>query len=218
MLVLALIIAWGRSTQSEVTHIMESGTWSESSVLWHKASAGSLPGLGADLAILNVFNIYAQVTSGKQSGETWKMALLDKLHIAQSLDPYFNDTYRLTEGLLAYEAGKFDKAIDILAASVPFLHQYEPLMVAAFIAHQDIHDQQLAASLARQAAMQPDAPPLALSYAAKLTSKAAGCRFAIAFLQARINVTPITYRQHILNKIKKIREGEACQQEIADSL
>lgn len=210
LLLLILAVIWGRSNQPSPLHGYETlPIYSNNSLIITRAWAGALPGLAADISVLQVFNIYNALVKNPSS-MTLKDALSNRLQIAQKMDPYFLDTYRLAEGLLAYEAKKYREAIDLLAASQSYLHTYETLLVAAFIAYQYLHDSDRAMSLAQQAAAQPDAPAMAASFAARLIHEKHGCKLAIAFLQSRMHVMPITYQKTIQRKIKALREDLSC--------
>lgn len=164
------------------------------------------------MAVLRIFNIYAQaqaVPAGDRA--PWWSALKYQLQLGQDMDPYFRDIYRLTEGLLAYEAQDMHGAINILSMSEPYLNSSEPLLVAAFIAHQELKDSMLAVSLARRAAEKPDSSALTLGFATNLIRGQSGCNAALAFLYSRLDAMPAEYRQGISRRIKRLQEGEGCQ-------
>lgn len=212
---LVLAIAWGRENTPSQLEFSPTGTpsWSENQALWHRVWAGPVPGFAADMAVLSIFNIYAQATAlPAREREPWWSALKYELQHAQSMDPYFKDVYRLTEGLLAYEAQDMKTAIHILSASEPYLHSSDPLLVAAFIAHQELKDDGLSVALARRAAQQPDASQLALGFASNIIKGQSGCRAALDFLLDRLETMPEKYQLGIKRRIKKLQEGEECQE------
>ena len=218
-LIAALIaaIGWGRSNTPPRQEFLPLTTsqWSENHALWHRAWAGPVPAFAADMAVLNIFNIYAQATATPaENREPWWSALKYQLRLGQDMDPYFRDIYRLTEGLLAYEAQDMQEAINILSLSEPYLNSSDPLLVAAFIAHQELKNDVLAIPLAIKAADKPDASPLAVGFASSLIKGQSGCRAALAFLNSRLGSVPEKYQQGIVRRIRKLQEGEECREEI----
>jgi hypothetical protein len=207
-------IIWGRSN----THVRQefsplaSSPWSEKQALWHRLWAGPVPAFAADLAVLNIFNIYAQATATPVNHRApWWAALKYQLYLGQDMDPYFRDIYRLTEGLLAYAAQDMRAAVHILSLSEPYLNSSDPLLAAAFIAHQEIKDDVQAISLAKRAADQPDNNQLALSFASNIIKGQSGCKAALAFLSSRLGTIPAKYQKGIIRRIRKLQEKEECR-------
>lgn len=213
--VLVALVSWGRSvvpTQHEMV-VAKSSLWSGEQTLWHRAWAGAVPGLAADMAILKIFNIYARAQATPvEERAPWWASLHYQLQLSQHMDPYFRDVYRLTEGLLAYEAQNMQAAIHILSMSEPYLHNSDPLLVAAFIAHQELKNNVLALSLAKRAADQPDSNLLALGFASNLIKGQSGCKVALDFLNSRLDTMPEKYQQGIIRRIKKLQEEEECRE------
>ena len=219
-LLLVLAIYWGRANTPDRQEFspIDTHKLTESQLLWRQAWAGPVPGFAADMAVLNIFNIYAQATEASaEQRAPWWAALKYQLQFGQHMDPYFRDIYRLTEGLLAYEAQEMDAAIEILSKSEPYLRSSDPLLVAAFIAHQELSNNHLALSLARRAAQQPDSNQLVLGFATRIITGQSGCLAALDFLRSRLETMPEKYRHGIIQRIRKLREGEECQKEIRDS-
>lgn len=133
------------------------------------------------------------------------------------MDPYFRDIYRLAEGLLAFEAGKMEEAVALLVKSEPFLNSSDPLLVASFIAHRELHNNKLAIDLATRATQKPDAQPLAIGYAASLLKKESGCQIAFQFLVSRFHSMPKKYQQGIKNRIKRLLLNKECEGKIQGS-
>lgn len=176
--------------------------------------AGPVPAFAADMAILNIFNIYAQATAVPvENRSVWWDALKYQLYLGQDLDPYFRDIYRLTEGLLAYEAQEMQEAIYILSMSEAYLNSSDPLLVGAFIAHQELKDDTQALPLAIKAADKPDANQIALGFAGNLIKGQSGCKAATAFLRSRLGTTAEKYQQGIIRRIRKLQEEETCHVE-----
>lgn len=214
---LIALIVWGRSTSDfQHTHIQKSVTvWSDNQILMHRAMAGPMPAIAADLAVLNIFNIYANSLQAPQSAkEYWWTQLHNQLRIGQAMDPYFRDIYRLTEGLLAYEANKMEASVDLLAKSEAYLNSSDPLLVASFIAHQELHNNELAFNLANRASQKPDAQQLAIGFASSLLKKKTGCFAAIQFLSNRLQSMPEKYQQGIKSRIRRLQESVECAKEI----
>ncbi len=211
--ILLALVVWGRSVsdiQLYAAH-QEAPVWSDKQQLFYRAWAGALPGLAADLAVLNVFNIYAESQKTVPSSRnTWWNHLHYQLRVGQIMDPYFRDIYRLTEGLLAYEANKMQESVEILSKSEPFLNSSDPLLVASFIAHQELHNDELAFDLANRASQKPDAQPFTVGYASSLLKKSNGCRAAVQFLAGRMQTMPEKYQQGIRNRIKRLQANDEC--------
>jgi hypothetical protein len=219
ILIIALIpaIGWGRSLTPDPQEFIPVNTsiWSKNQALWHHAWAGPVPGFAADMAVLNIFNIYAQAQAiPAEERAPWWLALKYQLQLGQYMDPYFRDIYRLTEGLLAYEAQDMQGAVNILSISEPYLNSSDPLLVAAFIAYQELKDNTLAVSLAKRAADKPDSSTLTLGFATSLIRGKSGCKAALAFLYSRLDVVPAKYQQGIIRHIKRLQEKEECQGKI----
>lgn len=216
-LLLIAAIAWGRSISD--THYFNkqpvANTWSSKQIYLHKAMAGSLPAVAADLAVLNIFNIYANSLQASPSEkDIWWTELYNQLRVAQTLDPYFRDIYRLTEGLLAFEANKMKEAVNILANSEAYLNSSDPLLVASFIAHQELKNHKLAFELANRAIQKPDAQHFAIGFAASLLKRERGCHAAILFLQSRMHSMPKKFQQGIINRINRLKAQKECTEEI----
>jgi len=205
-------IAWGRSVSNllPLSGISETLHWSSSQQLLDRTWAGAVPGIAADVAVLEIYNIYARARSEHGPNAPWRDQLYFELRSAQAMDPYFRDVYRLTEGLLAYEALRWKEAVDILASSSTTLNSADPLLAASFIAHQYLHNDKLAMRLARQAIKKPDASQLTIGFATALIRKRSGCKMALAFLESRLHTLPERYRQGILLMIQRYRQRKGC--------
>ena len=212
---LVAVIAWGRSVSHFAPLVGSSETlhWSSSPQLLARAWAGAVPGIAADVAVLDIYNIYARAREQHGPHAPWRDQIYFELRSAQAMDPYFRDVYRLTEGLLAYEALRWKEAVDILASSGPWLNSADPLLAASFIAHQYMHDDVLAIRLAKQAIKKPNASQLTIGFATAMIRKRSGCEMALAFLESRLHTLPRRYRQGILFKMQQLRQSKACIEE-----
>lgn len=218
---LILLVMWGRSASEVDTQhhaLAPAVEWSMQQSLMHKAVAGAMPGFAADISVLTVFDIFAlsQQLSDNERQPLWHQMYYE-IEVAQSLDPWFRDTYRLAEGLLAYEAGKMAEAVDILRQSESYLNSSDPLLVASFLAHRELHDDNLAIELATLAATKPDATPFAIGFAARLIHKQNGCDTAVMFLKSRLLAFPEEYRNSIEAKIQKIQQSPECTESFMPS-
>lgn len=212
---LVAAIAWGRSVShfTPLAGASETLHWSSSQQLLDRAWAGAVPGIASDAAVLEIFNIYARARSQHGPNAPWRDQLYFELRRAQAMDPYFHDVYRLTEGLLAYEALRWKEAVNILASSGPWLNSADPLLAASFIAHQYLHNDKLALQLARRAIKKPDASDLTIGFATALIKKRSGCEMAMAFLESRLHTLPKRYRQGIMLQMQRLRHSKACTEE-----
>ena len=212
---LLVAIVWGRSVSHfpPLAGASETLHWSSSQQLLDRAWAGAVPGIAADVAVLEIYNIYARAGREPKQNAPWRDQLDFELHRAQAMDPYFRDVYRLTEGLLAYEAQRWQEAVELLAGSEPWLNSADPLLAASFIAHQYMGDNALAIRLARKAITKPDASDLTIGFATALIRRQGGCGMALAFLETRLHTLPARYRQGILNRIQRYRQRQDCVDE-----
>lgn len=213
-LLLATIV-YGRSVSNfaPLSGASETLHWSPNQQLLDRAWAGAVPGIAADAAVLEIFNIYARAKSQRGPNAPWRDQLYFALRRAQAMDPYFKDVYRLTEGLLGYVAQRWKQAVDILASSSSSLNSSDPLLAASFIAHQYLKNNVLAISLAKQAIEKPDVSGMAIAFATVLIKKHAGCRMALAFMESRLHTLPKQYRQGILERMRQYRRSKACIEE-----
>ena len=214
-------IVWGRSA-SNMNHqsnpVFTPGSWSQQQLLLQRAMAGPLPAIAADIAVLHVFNIYAQSLDSPQLSErVWWPALYHQLRTAQAMDPYFRDVYRLTEGLLAYEAKRMAQAVELLSMSEPYLNSSDPLLVASFIAHQELHNDPLAIDLAKRASSKTDVQAFTIGYTVSLLKKRNNCHTALQFLLDRLHHIPEHFQQGIRNRIHKLQQNKQCQGEFQNS-
>lgn len=212
---LLVAIVWGRSVSHfpPLAGASETLHWSSNQQFLDRAWAGAVPGIAADAAVLEIYNIYARASAESGPNAPWRDQLDFELRRAQAMDPYFRDVYRLTEGLLAYEAQRWKEAVDLLASSEPWLNSADPLLAASFIAHQYMHDDALAIRLARRAIKKPDASDLTIGFATALIRKKGGCKMALAFLETRLHTLPERYRQGILRRIQRYRQHKDCVDE-----
>lgn len=214
-LVLALVWGRGNSPLNEELPPLHSTQWSEKQAIWLRALAGPVPAFAADIAVLNTYNIYAQARDTVAERQaSWWGALKYQLQKGQDMDPYFRDIYRLTEGLLAYEAQDMKSAIDILSRSEPYLHSSDTLLAAAFIAHQELKDNEQALTLAKRAISQPDSNALGIGFTTALIEGQSGCKAALAFLISRLNTMPEKYQQGIIRRIRKLQREKECREGI----
>jgi len=213
---LVFAISWGKSAAdfSQLHSSPSLSTWSPGIQLLTRAWAGAVPGLAADTSILKIFDIYDRIrTSPEHDRDKWWDQLSFYLHKAQSMDPYFKDAYRLTEGLLAYEGKRTYEAIGLLSASEKWLNSADPLIAASSLAHYDLNDDKLAIALATKAINKPDAQDLTIGFATSLIRQNSGCREAIAFMYSRLKLLPERYRQGITNRIKRYQHSKICARE-----
>ncbi len=188
--------------------------WDQRSELLHGMLAGPVPGFWADAAILQLFNVFdaARYTKGELRRRWWR-ELAYLLHEALSLDPRFRDGLRLTEGLLGYEPGFTEEAVDMLEQFGPNVASGEYLLVASFLAHVELHQTERALHLAAMAADKPDVGSLAQGFAAKLLLQHHGCKAALAFLEYRKSRMPQAYADQLQSRIERMRKDPACQKE-----
>jgi len=210
---LIFAISWGRNAAdfSKIHMQPNAPVWTSGQQLLTRAWAGAVPALAADFSILNIFDSYDHMRkSSHQDREKWVDQLSFQLHKAQSMDPYFKDVYRLTEGLLAYEGNRISDAIDLLSGSDPWMNSADPLIAASSLAHYDLNNDKLAISLANKAITKPDAQDLTIGFATSLIRQNSGCKEAVTFLYSRLKTLPERYRQGIVSRIKRYKQSKSC--------
>jgi len=206
LLILIAAIWWGRTVAPLPASDSTSLHWQSEQLLSSRAMAGAVPGLAADLAVLEVFNLFA----GSDSNPEWRQGLHYQLRTAQAMDPHFRDVYRLTEGLLAYEAHMWPESVALLAASETALNSADPLLAAGFIANTEMHDRAMAIDLAKRAIDKPDARNLTIGFASRLITAENGCSAALAYLQSRLKTLPERLHQSVEHRIRRLQQSDNC--------
>jgi len=194
------LVAWSHGRLGELRLSPSSPLdlrWQAAHADWHRMLAGPVPGLAADMAILEVFNLYDGAKDSQGAlRQAWWHQLSYQLHRALALDPRFHDAYRLTEGLLAYEPGFTADAVELIEQHAPMLDSGEYPLVASFLAWHELHDRARALRLARIASEKPDTAAFAAGFAAQLIRRDKGCRAAMSFLRMRARVAQGLSRRH----------------------
>ena len=176
---------------------------------WVRARAGAWPGLHADLAILHTFDADDRARACPDGNAACRSAALNRirqqLELAMLLDPSFRDTARLIEGLLGYEPGYVADAVHLIARHADALQWGEPLLIAAFLAHQELGQDRLAMHLAVQAMQDDDIASLAISFAKRLAQGGIRCHQALAFLRTRLRALPPARRHALKQRIRSLQ-------------
>lgn len=147
-----------------------------------EALAGEFKGMVANYLFLEA----ASFIGGKQdaSEKDWN-AVARLLDQSSYLDPYFKQTYRLTQSSLPWQAKRPDKAIPILERSKKHLSwDWEPGFFIGFDYFYFFKDNLKASRELMEASRVPDAPIALATLASRLASKAGQTRAAIDFLTA----------------------------------
>ncbi|WP_238701256.1 hypothetical protein [Mariprofundus erugo] len=172
-----------------------------------KMLAGPFAGSAADLDILALFSIYDTIRQ-QQTNQTdlWKK-LNERLLAAQTLDPWFADTYRLTIGLTAFHEQGASTAVELLSRGAKARSwDWELPFMAGYIAHDFLHDDARAYALMSEAIKRPDAPPLAVGLASKFLQSSEGTEASIHFLNYLKASMPAQYRDIIDARIKRLEK------------
>lgn len=174
--------------------------------------AGPTLGLGAESNLLSVFSIYWTTQKKKLSPEDQQRAwsyLAQYLKQAQSFDPWYWDTYRLTSGLLIYQKDHQQQAFDILTRGAKArAWDWEIPFVVGFLAHDLLKNDELAFRLMKLAIHRPNSPPMVLGLAARFLSKTETVDDSIRFLNALKSTLPVGYSTYIEERIKTLSEEE----------
>ncbi|MDQ6978827.1 MAG: hypothetical protein Q9M09_01470 [Mariprofundaceae bacterium] len=182
-----------------------------SSLLVQQAIAGPCLGLGAESNILSVFSVYWSIKEKNLSEDDQQKAwlyLYRYLQQAQSFDPWYWDTYRLTNGLLAYQESYQSKAVDILAQGAKARSwDWEMPFTAGFLAHDQLKDDVRAFHLMKLAINREGAPPMLVGLAARFLNKTATESDTVDFLRAMKKSLPKGYTQYIDKRIDELLHG-----------
>lgn len=180
--------------------------------------AGPFKGLASDYNILSVFTMYDYIKhapldkAGKQ--QAWQQ-LSSYLHRAQSLDPWFMDTYRLTIGLLAFSEGFASDAIQMLETGSNHISwDWRLPFFAGFIAYDRLNDQKKAFEFMQKSISRPNAPPLAIGLASRFLQKEKGSEASIIFLEYMLQTMPKGYHGPIKKRIEKLKDQAASKEEV----
>jgi len=208
--IISLAIARQAQPPAETSIIVKPYTSTGYDKLIRSMQAGMLPGLGADLATLEIFSGFYQFThnSKELSQQPLRESIYRSFVISQFLDPQFLDTYRLTEGILAYGLNMPEQAVELLERGSQQLDHWETPFMASFIAYDQLHDLDRAIALAQLAGEKSDVPPLIIGYTARLINNTLGTDFAIKYLEERKRRLHKGYQQGIEKRIIKLKETQ----------
>jgi len=171
--------------------------------------AGPYLGAASDLNILSVFSTYDDIRNKRGDSELLWTQLHQRLVAAQTLDPWFWDTYRLTTGLMGFHELGASQAVQILSkGSVARYWDWESPFIAAYLAHEILHDDKHAYELMRLSIERPNAPSLAIGLAAQFLESSKGSDASIRFLQYLRLSMPAQYREVIDARIKRLQQKQ----------
>jgi len=172
-------------------------------------AAGPFKGLASDYNILAVFTMYDHIKHAPLDKPQQQLAwqhLSSYLHRAQSLDPWFMDTYRLSIGLLAFHEGFASDAVQLLKAGSSKISQDWRLpFFAGFIAYDRLNDHKMAYELMQEALRRPNTPPLAIGLASRFLMKEKGNEASLLFLEYLLQTMPKAYHGPIKKRIEKLK-------------
>ncbi len=172
-------------------------------------AAGPFKGLVSDYNILSVFTMYDHIKKKPLSQAQRKLAwqqLSSYLHNAQHLDPWFNDTYRLTVGLLAFQKGLALDAVQILNMGSDYIDwDWKLPFYAGFIAYDRLNDQKMAYEFMQEAISRPNVPPLAIGLTSHFLQKEKGHEASMMFLEYLLQTMPKAYHDPIKQRIERLK-------------
>lgn len=153
------------------------------------ALAGEFKGLVADYLLLEAANFIGSRQSFSAAPEDWD-AVARLLLKSNRLDPYFRSTYNLTQGVLPWQAHKYDETLEILELSRKHLPwDYLPGFYMGFDYHFFLKDNLKASQKLMEASRVPGAPVVLATMASRLAQKSGQTRAAIDFLAAVLKNT-----------------------------
>jgi hypothetical protein len=146
------------------------------------ALAGEFKGMVANYLLLEATSFIG--STQKATTEDWDAVerLLDQ---SSQLDPYFKQTYRVSQSTLAWDADKVEAAIGILERSEKHLPwDWQPGFFIGFDYHYFKKDNKTAARKLMETSKIPDAPLPLATLASRLASKSGQTSAAIDLLSA----------------------------------
>ncbi|RME06270.1 MAG: hypothetical protein D6816_07935 [Bacteroidetes bacterium] len=182
-----------------------------SSIWLERAIVGPCVGIGSEYALLRVFTLFDEILHPLPVSQPDLLYryLMEEIQHAQQFDPWFFDIYRLTTGIAGFTPGLQRQAVEVLQKAGKYrTWDYEPLFIAGFIAHDQLHDDELAFELMQEAARRPGAPPMLLGLAARFLDRVKGREASIAFLQQMLETMPKDYQKPILERIERLKSEE----------
>ncbi|MGD8845555.1 MAG: hypothetical protein PVI54_08595 [Desulfobacteraceae bacterium] len=166
--------------------------------------AGEFKGMVANYLVLEAASFIG--SHEKASTKDWE-ALARLLDQSNRLDPYFRQTYRLSQATLPWEAGEVEKAIAILERSRRHLPwDWEPGFFIGFDYYYFLNDNLTASQKLMEASKVPGAPIPLATLASRLASRAGHTSAAIDFLVAIYeNTDDDETREHLMLRITALR-------------
>lgn len=176
--------------------------------------AGEFKGMVANYLLLEAASFIG--SHEKASADDWE-ALTRLLDQSNRLDPYFRQTYRLSQATLPWEAGEVEKAIEILERSRKHLPwDWEPGFFIGFDYYYFLNDNMTASQKLMEASKVPCAPLPLATLASRLASRAGKTDAAIDFLVAIYkNTDDEDTREHLKQRITALRGIAALNKAIA---
>lgn len=147
-----------------------------------KALAGEFKGMVANYLLLEAASFMG--SNQEPTAEDWDATarLLDQ---SSSLDPYFKQTYRLSQSALAWEPDQLTSAITILERSRKHLTwDWQPGFFLGFDYYYFLNENLTASQKLMETSKVPGAPIALATLASRLASKSGHTGAAIAFLTA----------------------------------
>lgn len=171
--------------------------------------AGPFKGIAADFNILAVFTVYDQIKHAPldetQQQLAWQQ-LSSYLYRAQSLDPWFMDTYRLSIGLLGFSKGYAADAVQLLEMGSSYISQDWRLpFFAGFIAYDRLQDEGKAFKYMQESIKRPNVPPLAIGLASRFLQKDKGEEASMLFLEYMLATMPRGYHGPIKRRLDELK-------------
>jgi hypothetical protein len=147
-----------------------------------KALAGEFKGMVANYLLLEAASFMG--SNQEPTPEDWD-AIERLLDQSSSLDPYFKQTYRLSQSTLAWEPDKLGSALTILERSRKHLTwDWQPGFFIGFNYYYFLNDNLTAAQKLMETTKVPGAPISLATLASRLASKSGQTGAAIEFLVA----------------------------------
>ncbi|NCC23830.1 MAG: hypothetical protein EOM25_01325 [Deltaproteobacteria bacterium] len=181
-----------------------------------QALAGEFKGLAADYLLLGVQSF---IGSNQVLDRAEWLAVARAFDQAQALDPYFEQTYLMAQGLLAWSASMPERAVRILRKAAEHRPwDWRARYYAGFNQYYFLNDYQAASESFLQAAKVPHSPEILPVLGARLAQKSGRTEWALRLLYAMLKEkeTEGSRTDEIERRIKALEGVLVLERSVAD--
>ena len=181
-----------------------------------EAMAGEFKGLAADYLLLEAGSFLGSRYASQADQNDWD-AVARLLEQSNKLDPYFRQTYMLTQSVLPWQTKKLPEALSILERSKKHLPwDWIPGYYIGFDYYFFINDNATAARYLMESSRVPGAPIALATLASRLASRSGSAEAAIEFLKSILVNTKNEGKKEMLKVRISALEGVVTLQQAMD--